>query len=180
MHCPRKIVGRRNAICAVVAIFAGKLHEWRMDHIDRKILVQLQVDASRSHAELGEMVHLSASQVSRRIARMELDGLIRQQVALLDAQALGLMVEAYISITLGSYAREVVAGFVGRVAALDEVLDCCATTGDADYLLRVVTRDLKALSHLINEALLGHGDVANVRSSITLDVVKRTTALPVQ
>lgn len=110
---------------------------------------------------------------------MQADGLIRQQVVLLDPAALGLVVEAYVSITLGSYAREVVAGFVNRVAALDEVLECCATTGDADYLLRVVTRDLKALSQLINEALLGHGDVANVRSSITLDVVKRTTALPV-
>lgn len=150
-----------------------------MDPIDRKLVVQLQADASRSHAELGELVHLSASQVSRRIARMQADGLIRQQVVLLDPAALGLVVEAYVSITLGSYAREVVAGFVNRVAALDEVLECCATTGDADYLLRVVTRDLKALSQLINEALLGHGDVANVRSSITLDVVKRTTALPV-
>ena len=66
------------------------------------------------------------------------------------------------------------------MAALDEVLDCCATTGDSDYLLRVVTRDLKGLSHLINDELLGHGDVANVRSSITLEVIKRTTALPVQ
>lgn len=151
-----------------------------MDQIDRKILVQLQTDSSLSHAELGDLVNLSASQVSRRIARMHQDGLIRKQVAILNEQALGLMVEAYISITLGSYSREIVAAFVGRVAALDEVLDCCATTGDSDYLLRVVTRDLKGLSHLINDELLGHGDVANVRSSITLEVIKRTTALPVQ
>ena len=88
------------------------------------------------------------------------------------------MVEAYVSITLGSYARDVVGRFQDRVSALDEVLDCCATTGDSDYLLRIVTRDLKDLSRLINEELLGHGDVDNVRSSITLNVIKRTTALP--
>jgi DNA-binding Lrp family transcriptional regulator len=129
-----------------------------MDQIDRKILTQIQVDSSRSHAELGELVNLSASQVSRRIARMQQDGL---------------------SVTLGSYARATVAGFQDRVSALEEVIDCCATTGDSDYLLRIVTRDLKDLSRLINEELLGHGDVDNVRSSITLDVIKRTTALPV-
>ena len=149
-----------------------------MDQTDRKILVQLQADSSRSHAELGELVNLSASQVSRRIARMQLDGLITKQVAILDKEQLGLMVEAYVSITLSSYSREIVSGFQNRVSALEQVLDCCATTGDSDYLLRIVTRDLKALSHLINEELLGHGDVDNVRSSITLDVIKRTTAVP--
>jgi DNA-binding Lrp family transcriptional regulator len=149
-----------------------------MDQTDRRILGQLQIDASRSHADLGDLVHLSASQVSRRIARMQQDGPIRKQVAILDETGLGLTVEAYISITLTSYSRDVVSGFHARVSALDQVLDCCATTGDADYLLRIVARDLKSLSRLINEALLGHGDVANVRSSITLDVIKRTTALP--
>ncbi len=149
-----------------------------MDQIDRKILMQLQTDSSRSHADLGEIVHLSASQVSRRIARMQNEGLIRKQVAILDEEHLGLMVESYVSITLGSYARDVVSRFQDRVAALDAVLDCCATTGDSDYLLRIVTRDLKDLSRLINEELLGHGDVDNVRSSITLDVIKRTTSLP--
>lgn len=149
-----------------------------MNQTDRKILAQLQADSSRSHAELGDLVNLSASQVSRRIARMQQGGLIRKQVAILDQGQLGLMVEAYISITLGSYARETVAGFHRRVTALEEVLDCCATTGDSDYLLRIVTRDLKDLSRLINEELLGHGDVDNVRSSITLDVIKRTTAIP--
>lgn len=149
-----------------------------MDQVDRKILMQLQTDSSRSHADLGEMVHLSASQVSRRIARMQSDGLIRKQVAILNEEQLGLMVEAYVSITLSSYARGVVGQFQDRVSALDAVLDCCATTGDSDYLLRIVTRDLKDLSRLINEELLGHGDVDNVRSSITLNVIKRTTSLP--
>ena len=104
--------------------------------------------------------------------------MIRQQVAILDGKQLGLTVEAYVSITLASYSRDIVSGFHRRVTALPEVLDCCATTGDSDYLLRIVAHDLQALSRLINEELLGHGDVNNVRSSITLDVIKRTTTLP--
>jgi len=149
-----------------------------MDRMDLGILAQLQQDAAISHAELGERVNLSASQVSRRIQRLAQDGVIRQQVALLDEASLGLQVEAYVMVTLSSYARGTASGFHGRMAANPAVMECCALTGDADYLLRVLTRDLPALSMLINEDLLGHGDVAGLRSSIVLNRIKRTTALP--
>jgi DNA-binding Lrp family transcriptional regulator len=149
-----------------------------MDQIDRKILTQLQVDSSLSHTDLGERVHLSASQISRRIARLQADGIIRQQVTLLDEEALGLQVEAFVAVTMASYASDVVSRFHDRVSAIEGVLDCCATTGDSDYQLRVVARDLRGLSRLINRDLLGHGDVASVRSSVVLDRIKHTTALP--
>lgn len=150
----------------------------RMDQIDRRILAQLQTDSSQSHADIGDSVHLSASQVSRRIARLMHDGVLRKQVALLDEAALGLQVEAFVAVTMASYAPDAVGGFHARVSALDNVLDCSATTGDADYLLRIVARDLRALSDLINREILGHGDVSSVRSSVVLDKIKRTTALP--
>jgi DNA-binding Lrp family transcriptional regulator len=149
-----------------------------MDRMDRRILAQLQTDSSRSHADLAETVHLSASQVSRRIARLQEAGVIRAQVALLDDEALGLQVEAFVAVAMASYAPDAVRGFHDRITSLGEVLDCCATTGDSDYLLRIVARNLKAYSRLVNEQLLGHGDVASVRSSVVLNRIKRTTALP--
>lgn len=154
------------------------MQKWRMDQLDRKILTQLQADASLSHADIGEIVHLSASQVSRRIARLQQDGIIRKQVALLDEENLGLHVEAFVAVTMSSYAPEVIGGFHGRMQAIGGVLDCCATTGDSDYLLRILARDLRGLSELINQDILGHGDVASVRSSVVLDRIKRTTELP--
>ena len=149
-----------------------------MDKIDLRILDQLQADSSRSHAELADSIHLSSSQVSRRIAKLEQDGIIRQHVALLDAESLGLQVEAFVTVAMASYALEAVTGFHQRMSALDQVVDCCATTGDADYLLRVVARDLRSFSTFINQELLGHGDIASVRSSVVLERIKRTTALP--
>lgn len=149
-----------------------------MDATDRKILARLQIDASLSHAELGELVNLSASQVSRRVQRLEQDGIIRKQVILLDEEAVGLQVEAYVSLSLASYNPGDIARFHERMCSLEEVLECCATTGGEDYFLRVVSRDLRALARLINEDLLGHGDVTNVRSSVVLERIKRTTALP--
>jgi len=149
-----------------------------MDDVDLRILAQLQQDSSRPHAELAEVIHLSASQVSRRIARLEQDGVIRKQVALLDEEALGLHVEAFVNVAMASYASEAVAAFQHRIAALTEVTYCCATTGDADYILRVVAPDLRRFSRLLNEEILGHGDVASVRSNVVLNRVKSTTALP--
>jgi Lrp/AsnC family leucine-responsive transcriptional regulator len=149
-----------------------------MDKIDLRILAQLQADSSRSHAELADAIHLSSSQVSRRIAKLEQDGVIRQHVALLDEEGLGLQVEAFVTVAMTSYAPEVVTGFQHRMSALDQVVDCCATTGDADYLLRVVARDLRSFSAFINQELLGHGDIAKVHSSVVLERIKRTTALP--
>lgn len=149
-----------------------------MDRLDLKILARLQEDAAVSHAELGEQIGLSASQVSRRIQRLTQDSVIRRQVALLDPESLGLNVEAYVLVSLASYAKGVAEAFHSRISGLAEVVECCALTGDSDYLLHLMARDLPSLSRLINEELLGHGDIANVRSNIVLNRVKRTTALP--
>ncbi len=149
-----------------------------MDKLDRQLLALLQTDASRAHADLAKLVNLSPSQVSRRVARLEAEGYIRATVALLSEAALGLQVEAYVAVAMASYAPDVVRGFHARISALEEVLDCRATTGDSDYLLRIVARDLASYSRLMNEQLLGHGDVASVRSSVVLDRIKHTTSLP--
>jgi Lrp/AsnC family leucine-responsive transcriptional regulator len=149
-----------------------------MNRIDRKILALLQTDASISHADLGARINLSPSQCSRRIARLQELGIIRGTVALLDEAELGLQLEAYVTVTLSSYARSEVQAFHSRVVELPQVIECCSLTGDSDYLLRVLTKDRAAFSKFLNEDLLGHGDVARVRSSIVLDRIKRTTALP--
>ncbi|MBO9575684.1 MAG: Lrp/AsnC family transcriptional regulator [Sphingobium sp.] len=149
-----------------------------MDRLDLKILARLQEDAAISHAELGEAIGLSASQVSRRIQRLSQDAVIRRQVMVLDPDSLGLHVEAYVLVSLASYAKGVAQAFHERIQRMPEVTECCLLAGDSDYLLHLMARDLPALSRLINEDLLGHGDIANIRSNIVLNRVKRTTALP--
>jgi len=160
------------------ARYGDRRRELRMDSTDWQILEQLQLDATASHAQIGERVHLSTSQVSRRIQRMSDEGVIRGQVALLDHEALGLGVEAYVTVKLASYARRDVQAFHQRIKSLPSIVECCSLTGGSDYLLRVLSTDLKAFNALINRDLLDHGDVASVRSSIVLDRIKRTMAIP--
>lgn len=149
-----------------------------MDRTDQRLLALIQEDASLSHQDIGERVNLSASQSSRRLQKLQQEGYIAKQVALLDAAKLGLQVEAYVLVTLMSHAESGAAAFHDRVRRNPSIVECCSLTGDSDYLLRVVTENLDAFAALINEHLLGAGDVASVRSSIVLTRIKRTTALP--
>ncbi len=148
------------------------------DSFDLKILRALQQDASLTNQQLGERVALSASQVSRRRQRLETDGIIRRYRASLDPDALGLTVTAYVGVTLGAHSRDNAARFRKMVTAMPEVQEAHTLTGDVDYMLKVVVRDLKALSRFINDELLPHEAVQNVRSSIAMETLKDDNLLP--
>lgn len=150
-----------------------------IDRIDIKLLEALQRNAKLSHAALGEQVHLSASQVSRRIARLEGAGLMRGYAALLDPDRLGLDVEAYTSVSLDRHDPGVGEAFEQAIQPLDEILDCMAVTGEADYILRIVTPDLNSFARFVTDRLIQLPGVKMVRSNIGLRRIKRGHALPI-
>jgi DNA-binding Lrp family transcriptional regulator len=149
-----------------------------VDRTDIRILEQLQRDANLSHAALGELVHLSPSQISRRVARLEESGLLRGYMALLDPEMLGLDVEAYTSVSLDRHDPGCGEAFEQEIQAFDEILDCLAVTGEADYILRIVVPDLKAFARLITDRLIKLPGVKMVRSNIGLRRIKRGHAMP--
>ena len=150
-----------------------------IDRIDIRLLEALQLTAKISHAALGEQVHLSASQVSRRIARLENAGLVRGYAALLDPDRLGLDVEAYTSVSLDRHDPGVGEAFELAIQSLDEILDCMAVTGEADYILRIVTPDLNSFARFVTDRLIQLPGVKMVRSNIGLHRIKRGHALPI-
>jgi DNA-binding Lrp family transcriptional regulator len=149
-----------------------------IDAFDRKILALLQEEARLSNGELAERVHLSASQCSRRRQRLEEMGLIRAYRAVLDRELLGLSLVSVISVTLSTHNRDNARRFAELVANLPEVQEAHALTGEMDYVLKVVTPDLKALSAFVNDVLLPHESVQHVKTAIVLQSLKETTALP--
>lgn len=148
-----------------------------MDKFDREILRRLQSDASISNALIGEHIGLSASQVSRRRQRLETDGIIAGYRALVNAEALGITLNAFIRLRLHAHSREAAAEFKVFVRDTSAIRLACAITGDADYLLHVQVKDLNALSDFINENLLAHPLVREVRSDVALDLLKDDTTL---
>ncbi len=149
-----------------------------LDAIDLRILEQLQADASLSNVELAKRVHLSPSPCLARVRALENAGLIRQYVALLDAQQLGLHLNVFISVSLKQQSRETLEAFEQRITLRDEVMECYLMTGDADYLLRVAVPDMPALERFILEQVAPIAEVEKIRSSFALKQVRYKTALP--
>jgi Lrp/AsnC family transcriptional regulator, leucine-responsive regulatory protein len=156
-----------------------------LDKTDRKILSVLQSNGRLSNQEIAERVNLSASPCLRRIKQLEESGVIRQYVALLDPEKIGLGLLAYVNVRLekhsdtpGSSARSPRAAFAASVETWPEVVACYAMTGEMDYLLRVHVEDMEHFSHFMMETLLKHPVVLDVKSSFALQKVKDTTALP--
>lgn len=149
-----------------------------VDPFDLKILAALQDDGRLTNQELADVAGLSASQCSRRRMRLEEDGVISGYRAQLSGEALGFELIAFIQITLATHSPDNAKKFRALVNRVDEVQDAYALTGDADYLLKVVLRDLKSLSDIVNNVLMPHQSVAHVRSSIVLDRLKESARLP--
>jgi DNA-binding Lrp family transcriptional regulator len=149
-----------------------------MDQNDIKLLAALQADGRLTNFELAESVGLSASQCSRRRTALESDGVIASYHARLSEKALGLDIVAFVQVTLATHSPDNSKRFAALAAGLEEVLEAYSLTGEADYLIKLVVPDLKALARILNEVFLPHGSVAHVRSSIVLDRLKQTARLP--
>ncbi|PJI43746.1 Lrp/AsnC family transcriptional regulator [Ferrovibrio sp.] len=148
-----------------------------LDVFDLRLLSALQRDGRAPNAALAETVGLSASQISRRMARLEADGVIATYAALLKPDAVGLSVLAFSSVSLERQA-EAMDGFEAAVLRFPEILECYSVTGEQDFVLRIVARDLKAFADFLSDRLLRVPGVRSVRSSIVLHTIKQTTALP--
>jgi Lrp/AsnC family leucine-responsive transcriptional regulator len=157
-----------------------------LDKTDRKILAILQSDGRLTNQEIAERVNLSPSPCLRRIKRLEETGVIRQYVALLAPERIGLGLLAYVNVRLEKHSdapgaggsRSPRADFAASVENWPEVVACYAMTGEMDYLLRVHVEDMEHFSHFMMDTLLRHPAVLDVKSSFALKRIKDTTALP--
>ncbi|GAB3629093.1 AsnC family transcriptional regulator [Pandoraea terrae] len=155
-----------------------------LDKTDRRILALLQENGRLSNLEVAEQVNLSPSPCLRRIRRLEEAGVIRGYVALLDPARLGLGLLAYVNVRIekrgvaDSHGQTPPSRFRAVVDTWPEVVGCYAMTGDMDYLLRVHVNDMAHFSRFMQEQLLQHPSVIDVKTSFVLDSFKETTALP--
>jgi DNA-binding Lrp family transcriptional regulator len=150
-----------------------------LDAADLKLLAAVQDNGALTNQELAEKLRLSASQCSRRRARLEEAGLIRGYHAELDAVRLGFGVTVFIFVALSTHSRANARRFRDLIESVSLVQEAHAMTGDSDYLIKAVVPDLKALSALVNDVLLPHDSVERVRSSIVLETLKARARVPI-
>jgi DNA-binding Lrp family transcriptional regulator len=150
----------------------------QLDNFDRAMLRLLQEDGRLTNQELADRVHLSPSQCSRRRMRLEAEGVIRSYRAELDREKLDLGIVNIITVTLATHNRDNAQRFARLISDLPQVLEAFALTGEMDYIIKVVTPDLRGLSDFVNNVLLPHESVQHVKTAIVLDTLKESSALP--
>lgn len=150
-----------------------------LDSQDRRLLCAMQRDASASQSELADTAGVSASQVSRRLSRLRESGALRAVVGLVAPERVGLTCAAIIRIRLRDHAAANVRAFKDLVTRMAEVTLCVMLTGEADYLIKVVARDLPHFQEIVQSKLLRCNAIAHMESSIILEHLKDTTELPI-
>jgi Lrp/AsnC family transcriptional regulator, leucine-responsive regulatory protein len=157
-----------------------KRDEIALDEADRRLLIAVQRDASVSQAELAEQAGVSPSQVSRRLAALKEKGVLRGVVGVLEPKLAGLTCSAIIRVRLRDHAAANVREFRDLMKRMEEVTLCVMTTGESDYLMKIVARDLPHFQEIVQVKLLRCAAIAHMESSIVLEHLKDTTELPLE
>lgn len=149
-----------------------------LSNSERKLLKALQQDVTLSQIELADRSGLSRTSVWRSVRELEDAGVIRNKVALLDPKALGLQIHVLLSVTMVAHSDKVRKSFETHVEGLTDVMECFSVSGERDYVLQIISRDMDSYNEFLNTKILHHASVHSASSSFALRRVKYTTALP--
>ncbi|MCK5831118.1 MAG: Lrp/AsnC family transcriptional regulator [Methylococcales bacterium] len=153
----------------------------KLDRKDKKILKLMQINGRISNLELADQVGLSPTPCSRRVKHLEESGLIDRHVTLLNAEALGLNLTVIIGISMDRHTPDRFEQFEDAIINMPEVLECSIVTGQAaDFLLKVVVRDMRHYEEFLLGQLTKLNGVSGVHSSFVLRQVINKTELPLQ
>jgi Lrp/AsnC family transcriptional regulator len=151
----------------------------RLDGVDRRIVRELQRDASLSHAALAERVGASPASVWRRVRGLEKAGVLGKAVRLASAEHLGRAVNVLCQVRMTRQTVESRAQFEEFIQSREEIVECYAMSGEWDYLLRIAVRDVADYDRFVMRGVLAHPSVASAASNFALRQVKYSTEIPV-
>ncbi len=147
----------------------------KLSSADRRLLDALQVDATRSQIELAELAGMSRTSCWRRIRDFEEAGLIERQVAILDPRQAGFQIQVLLAVAMTEHTDENRHDFELHVQTLPEVTECYSVSGERDYVLHVIVKDMDAYNQFLNSQVLKHSAVRSASSTFVLRRVKYTT-----
>ncbi len=151
-----------------------------VDRFDVQILHELQLEGRLSNRELAERIALSPAPCWRRVKRLEEDGYIQGYSAQISHKKVGLQVIAFAEVILDNHHPETIEEFLQRVGQCREILECHSVTGQCDYLLKIVARDMESYEHFLSSQLLVMRSIRSVNTLISLRQNKLTAELPIE
>ena len=151
----------------------------KLSNYDISILDILQTDANLSSSDIAERINLSQSPCWRRINRIEKSGLIKKRVAILDRSLLGMEVVVFASVKLTTIARQNLGAFEQEMQNHSEVQECYTIAGIWDYMLKIVTRDIRHYEKFVRNTLTVNSAISELNSHIAVTEIKNSTELPI-
>jgi len=150
----------------------------QLDAQDKKILAVLQQDASLTSSEIAEKVNMSQSPCWRRIKRLQDNGVIDRQVAILNREVIGVDIVVFATVNLSAQSNEDLSAFEADIAKEPLVVECYTMAGTWDFMLKIITKDIKAYEHFIRHTLTANKLVREIHSHIAVTEIKNETSLP--
>lgn len=151
----------------------------KLDNIDRKILEILQLNGNITNAQLAKEVGLSPAPTLERVKKLENTGLIKSYHAALDKEKIGLGVNIFVSITLSSHKMNQIKAFVQKIDQIEEVVECHHITGQGDFLLKVLVKDIPSYQKLILDTLSQIEEIGSMQSMVILSTFKDSKVIPI-
>jgi DNA-binding Lrp family transcriptional regulator len=151
-----------------------------LDKIDYQILRLLQEDSNITNLSLSKAIGLSPAPTLERVKKLEKNGVIKSYHAEVDPLALGLTVKTFILVNIGWHKANASENFLLKINEIDEVAECNIITGDGDFLLKVICKDLQAYQNLLFNVLSQIPEVERLKTLMTLSTVKNRKVLPLR
>ena len=153
------------------------MEAYKIDKIDRRILIEIQKDCALSIEALAERVYLSRNACWRRIKRLDESGYIKKRAALLDAKKLGLSLSVIVLVKTNQHDKSWLENFRDAVQAMPEIMGAHRMTGELDYMLQIRVTDMEAYDSFYRR-LIDLVPIADVSASFVMEDLKETTELP--
>lgn len=150
---------------------------YTLDTIDKQILALLQENAKINIKEIALKVNLTASPTYDRIKRLEKSGVVKRYIAELDKEKVGMDLVVFCQVTLQVHSKTLITQFENAVSKMPEIIGCYHIAGNFDYLLKIVTTNIKSYQLFLKNKLSVLEPVATVQSNFVMSTVKEQTKL---
>lgn len=154
------------------------MSDLKLDKIDLQILKLLQENSKITNLDLSKRIGLSPAPTLERVKKLEQSGVIKSYHAKVDALAIGLNVRTFALVNLAWHKENALDNFLRKIRDIDEVTECYIITGDADFLMKIVCKDLQAYEKLLFKTLSQIDEIERIKTLMTLSKVKKDKVLP--
>ncbi|MEM9846884.1 MAG: Lrp/AsnC family transcriptional regulator [Bacteroidota bacterium] len=150
----------------------------KLDHIDKKILKILQENSKITNLDLSKQIGLSPAPTLERVKKLETNDVIKSYHAKVNPQAIGLNVKTFVLVSLAWQKENALKHFLEKIDQIEEITECYIITGEADFLIKIVCKDIPTYEQLLFKTLSQIDEIERLKTLMTLSTVKDSKVLP--